>query len=84
MNMIKYQLIILITLIGFILNLPFGYLRSKSKKYSIAWFSYIHLPILFVVFLRLITHTSYIYIPLFFAASIIGQILGSYSKLQIK
>ena len=76
----KIQLIILITLIGFILNLPFGYLRSKSKRYSLAWFSYIHLPIIFVIFLRLVTHTSYIYIPLFFISSIMGQLMGSYNK----
>jgi hypothetical protein len=80
MLMLNIQQIILIIFVGFIINIPFGYLRSKTKKYSLAWFSYIHAPIIFIIFLRIVTHTSYTYIPLFFISSIMGQIVGSYNK----
>ena len=79
--MIKFQHILLIILIGFVINIPFGYLRNKSKKYSFAWFSYIHIPVIFIIFLRLLFNTSFKYVPLFVIASIIGQILGSYIKI---
>ena len=78
--MTKFQLIILIVIFGFIINIPFGYLRNKAKKYSFAWFSYIHIPVIFIIFLRVFTNTSFRYVPLFIISSIIGQILGSYIK----
>ncbi len=37
----------------FVINLPFGYLRGKSKKYSLKWFLYIHLPIPMIILLRI-------------------------------
>jgi len=44
--------VLIVTVIVFLLNLPFGYWRSKVKKFSFQWFLYIHLPIPIVVFLR--------------------------------
>lgn len=58
------------------MHLPFGYLRSRSKKYSLKWFLYIHVPIPFIIFLRVVTHTDYRYIPIFIAAAVIGQLCG--------
>ncbi len=68
--------VILITLITFIVHIPFGYLRSRTKKYSFKWFLYIHIPIPFIIFIRIATHTEYKYIPMFIAAAVAGQFCG--------
>jgi hypothetical protein len=44
--------VFIVTILVFLLNLPFGYWRAKVKKFSFKWFLYIHLPIPIVVFLR--------------------------------
>ena len=49
---------VLITIIGliiltFVVSVPCGYLRQNFKKYSFMWFLLIHLPIPFIVLLRL-------------------------------
>jgi len=60
-----------------LLNLPCGYLRERSRRYSFKWFLYIHLPIPIVFLLRLLSNIEFKYIPLFIVAAVIGQIAGS-------
>ena len=60
-----------------LLNLPFGYLRAKTRKYSILWFLYIHLPIPFIVALRLTFDFTWKAIPLLVAAALTGQLAGA-------
>lgn len=63
----------------FVLNLPFGYWRAFTRKFSLAWFLSIHAPIPAVVGLRLafglgFHWTSYaVMVPAFF----LGQFVGS-------
>ncbi len=71
------SLLILLTLFAFVLNLPFGFLRNKTKKFSFKWFLYIHLPIPFVVVFRLIAGFSLKIVPIILAASIAGQVIGA-------
>lgn len=71
------SLLILITVFAFVLNLPFGYLRGKSKKFSFQWFLYIHLPIPFVIVFRLLAGFSMKIVPIVLAASILGQVVGA-------
>lgn len=59
-----------------IVNLPFGYLRARSKKYSIPWFLYIHLPIPAIIFLRLTFEFTWKAIPFVVAAAVTGQYAG--------
>ncbi|MDA8091863.1 MAG: hypothetical protein M0Z61_16790 [Nitrospiraceae bacterium] len=59
-----------------VLNLPFGFLRAKVKKFSVKWFLYIHLPIPLIFLGRRMSHLDYRYIPVFVAAALIGQISG--------
>jgi hypothetical protein len=68
--------VLLITLFAFILNLPFGYFRSRSKRYSLKWFLYIHTPVPIVVIARLISNIDYNFIPVFIIAAIAGQFFG--------
>ncbi len=72
------QIIIIICIfsVTFILNLGFGYLRSKTQKYSFKWFLYIHLSIPMVVLARILSHLDYRYIPVFVLAAVGGQIFG--------
>lgn len=60
----------------FMINLPFGYLRSKTRKRSLNWFLCIHLPIPFIFLGRFLSHLDFRYVPLFVAAALIGQIWG--------
>lgn len=61
---------------SFFVNLPFGYLRSRSRRYSLRWFTYIHLPVFFIIALRVVSQTDYRFIPLFIIAAIAGQYWG--------
>ncbi len=70
-------MLILLTLFAFVLNLPFGWLRSKQKKFSFYWFLYIHLPIPFVIVFRLLAGFSMKIVPIVLAASIAGQVVGA-------
>ncbi|MBI5971237.1 MAG: hypothetical protein HY884_08815 [Deltaproteobacteria bacterium] len=68
--------IALVTAAALVLNLPFGYLRIKTKKYSVKWFAYIHLPIPFIYVLRTVAGLDYRVIPVIAAGAIAGQFLG--------
>lgn len=68
----------ILTLIALILNLPFGYLRSTEKKFSLKWFLYIHIPIPVIILIRTWLEFSYKVIPLLIIGSMAGQLLGGY------
>jgi hypothetical protein len=59
-----------------ILNIPFGWWRSGTRKYGAAWFAMIHLPIPLVVLSRVWLGFGFGAAPLLVAASVAGQILG--------
>ncbi|MDH5716676.1 MAG: hypothetical protein OEZ22_03445 [Spirochaetia bacterium] len=72
-----YFLGFFLLLFAFILNIPFGYFRGRTKKYSFLWFLYIHFPIPFVAATRIFTGFSYKFIPFLVVAAILGQFIGS-------
>ena len=57
-------------------NLLFGFLRNRTRKYSLNWFLCIHAPIPFIFLARTVSHLGLVFIPLFVAAALTGQILG--------
>lgn len=69
-------LLALVTLAALVLNLPFGYMRAKTKKLSVMWFLYIHVPIPFIFILRTLAGFGIQFIPIIAAGAIIGQLLG--------
>lgn len=73
-----------ICMIAFLLNLPFGWLRVNTRKFSLAWIVCIHAPIPIVAFIRIYTHTNWEYIPFFFVFSIAGQVLGARVRKKLK
>lgn len=67
----------------YLVNIPFGYIRQRFKKYSVKWFVAIHLPIPFVVLFRYFFDLGYeIYTyPFILFVFFMGQFSGK--KIRI-
>ncbi|OGP32025.1 MAG: hypothetical protein A2073_07305 [Deltaproteobacteria bacterium GWC2_42_11] len=63
-----------------LINIPFGMVRSTVPRFSRKWGRCIYIPILLGIVVRRLTLASYKLIPLFIAATILGQILGGSLK----
>lgn len=61
-------------------NLPLGYLREGKRKFSAAWFVYIHLSIPLIAFLRISNHVSAWAIAPFIVCALLGQIAGGWMR----
>ena len=61
-----------------VLNIPFGYWRAGVRKFSLQWILAVHLPIPFVVTLRVFSGLgwSLASFPFVIAAYLTGQYLG--------
>ncbi len=57
-------------------NIPLGYLRQGQRKYSLAWFVYVHLSIPLIAFLRITSRLTPWVIPFFILCAIAGQLAG--------
>ena len=68
--------ITILAIAAFALNLPFGYLRATSDKFSFKWFLYIHLPIPFIIAIRWAMGVDYRVLPLVVIGAVAGQYLG--------
>jgi hypothetical protein len=62
--------------LAFVISVPCGYLRQNYKKYSFMWFLLIHLPIPFIVLLRVKAGLGWQVIPFTLGGSVAGQIVG--------
>ena len=69
-------LVIGLVVMALIISIPCGYIRQNYKKYSFMWFLLIHLPIPFIVLLRIEAGLSWHVIPLTLGGSVAGQIVG--------
>ena len=60
------------------LNLPFGYWRSQVKRFSKQWFLAVHIPVPFVIALRILSGLGWRFItfPVMIGAFFTGQLLG--------
>ena len=65
-----------LTLVAFVVSVPCGYIRQNYKKYSFMWFLLIHIPIPFIVLLRIKAGLGWQVIPLTLGGSVAGQIVG--------
>jgi hypothetical protein len=78
----------IVTLLTFVLNLPFGYWRSNVKKFSFLWFLYVHLPIPFIVLMRFGFHLGFQWwtypflVGAFFSGQLLGKKLGKKKELN--
>ena len=71
--------IALISLLAFAIlsNIPLGYIRQGTQKYSVRWFVYIHLSVPFIIGLRIANNISWQIIPFSIALAVVGQMVGS-------
>jgi hypothetical protein len=58
------------------INLPLGYLRYACKRFTPAWFLFVHLSIPFILLLRVKADFSWRVIPFTIGGALIGQYLG--------
>lgn len=63
-------------LIVFLINLPFGYLRSKATRFSRKWMMAVHIPVPFIFFLRIFSGFGWTVIPLLMISDFLGQFAG--------
>lgn len=75
--MIKLEII---SLVVFLLNIPFGYWRANVKKFSWQWIFSIHIPVIIVIALRLLSHLGFAWYTYVFmvTAFFLGQQVGAY------
>ncbi len=63
-------------LMTIVINIPFGYWRKKTKRFSKEWFLAIHSVVPIVFLLRFLSNTPITHIPIFFVAFFTGQFIG--------
>jgi len=69
--------ILLVLICIFLINIPFGYWRSNTRRLSIQWLLAIHIPVPIAIGLRLsLIGWSWILLPAFVAAFAAGQYTG--------
>ena len=70
----------------FFINLICGYWRVQTKKFSIRWLIAVHLPIPFVIFLRVVSGIGWqlLTFPVFVVMYFAGQYLGGKVYMHFK
>lgn len=71
--------LILIALLVFALNIPFGYWRANVRRFSAQWFLAIHIPVPFIIALRIFSGIGFAWYTYVFlvGAFFLGQRFGS-------
>ncbi len=82
----KYFFLALIGLIllAIAINVPLGYLRQNCRKFSFAWYFYVHISIPAIIFLRVKWGFSWRFIPLTLIGAFAGQFIGGFINKQRK
>lgn len=80
--MLTESTISLFSLLAFALlsNIPLGYLRESTERYSLRWFIYIHLSIPAIIALRYSLGFGWTVIPFSIGCAVAGQLLGSFFR----
>jgi hypothetical protein len=75
-----------IAIIIFVFNIPFGYWRANVKKFSLQWVLAIHLPVPFVIAMRIFSGIGFAFItyPVLVGAFFGGQFTGSKISYLLK
>jgi hypothetical protein len=78
------ELLALVIAIAIAVNLPFGAWRTTTRKFSVAWFLSIHLPIPAIFVIRRAAGFGWDYVPVMIACAVAGQLLGGWLFLKIR
>jgi hypothetical protein len=70
--------LLVIAILVFLLNIPFGYWRARVRKFSLQWVLAIHLPVPLVIALRIFSGLGWqlISFPVLIGAFFLGQFCG--------
>ena len=63
-------------LFAFCVNIPLGYIRESTRRFSVLWFTLIHLSIPFLVALRYHLDFGWGVVPFSIAVAVAGQFIG--------
>jgi hypothetical protein len=74
--------LLFISAFAVLLNLPFGYWRAGTRKFSLQWFLAIHVPVPLIIGIRLVSGIGWqiMSFPLLIGAFFAGQSLGGLLK----
>jgi hypothetical protein len=78
------QHVIVIFALTVAINIPFGYLRTRTRRFSLWWFLCIHAPIPLIFLARTLSHLDFRFIPVFIVAAVLGQVVGGKVDLPVK
>jgi len=72
--------LIVVSLLVFLLNIPFGYWRANVRKFSWQWVLAVHIPVPFIIALRLLVSIGFAWHTYVFlvGAFFLGQRFGAY------
>jgi len=78
--------LVISALLVFIFNVPFGYWRANVKKFSLQWVLAIHIPVPFIIGLRIYSDLGFAWHTYVFlvAAFFLGQKAGYQLHKRIK
>ena len=71
--------LLMVAVLVFLLNVPFGYWRAGVRKFSWQWILAIHLPVPFVIALRILSGLGWqlLSFPVLIGAFFLGQFCGA-------
>lgn len=74
------MIILFVSALIFIVNIPFGIWRSNEKKLSLKWFLAIHIPVIISLVIRYFLNIDYewYYIFVFITMFFLGQLVGKF------
>ncbi len=75
---------ILLLIVIYLLNLPFGYWRRNTKKFSRGWILAIHAPVPIVFLIRILAGVPILHIPVFVLFFFLGQFSGGRIRLKVE
>ncbi|MCL2760222.1 MAG: hypothetical protein FWD70_01065 [Desulfuromonadales bacterium] len=75
-----YILLAILVAFAIAINIPLGYLRQGTQKFTFAWFFYVHFSIPLIIFLRIKEGVNWKFIPFSLSGAVLGQIIGGRIK----
>ncbi len=85
METLRYILSLLgLILVAIAINVPLGYLRQNCRKFSLAWYFYVHSSIPVIIYLRIKGGFSWRFIPLTLMGAFAGQFIGGIINRRMK
>ena len=65
-----------LVLIAILINIPLGYLRQGTQKFTFAWYFYVHISIPLIIYMRIKSGYSWKLIPITLGGTLLGQFIG--------